>query len=198
MPDSMTPPGEEMKLVERCGCRDVAMRSYDGAVLLVQPWDREDGRVGVTVDACLALEVYRLWKAGIRTTGCCCGHNVAPSYIGVVPEHIEQMKAMGYEVQHNPCRPGDEDSFIPKSIPSADLIEQLVGDRDRAVGALDEATRAMIAVRAAWDHLPAKPDYATIWANNSMMPAVVANNAALRKARAFLDSLDQSKGHHDR
>lgn len=76
---------------------------------------REDGR-GICVDACLALEVSRLWAEGITTTGCCCGHAVQQGYIGVVDADIPRMKAMGYLVHHNPCRPGDEDSFVPKSL----------------------------------------------------------------------------------
>ena len=32
-------------------------------------------RPQVAVDACISVEVDRLWRAGIRTGGCCCGHN---------------------------------------------------------------------------------------------------------------------------
>ena len=32
-------------------------------------------RKTICVDACIAEQIESLWKAGIRTTGCCCGHN---------------------------------------------------------------------------------------------------------------------------
>lgn len=100
-----------------CSCENVAIGSYSGAVELVPPpfLARADGR-GICVDVCIALEVSRLWKMGIATTGSCCGHNKAPGFIGVVDSDIPRMKALGYRVQHNPCRPGDEDSFFPRSI----------------------------------------------------------------------------------
>jgi len=47
----------------------------------------------------------------IVTTGCCCGHNEVEGFIGVEDQYIPQMKALGYEVQYNPTRPEDEDSF---------------------------------------------------------------------------------------
>lgn len=75
---------------------------------------RADGR-GICVDACLALEVSHLWAAGVTTTGCCCGHGEQEGYIGVIDADIPRMKSFGYLVHQNPCRPGDQDSFIPKS-----------------------------------------------------------------------------------
>lgn len=100
--------------VAGCGCDEVEMGSYDAQVELVPPphMVRDDGR-GICVDACLALEVSSLWRAGITTTGCCCGHNIAPAYIGVVEADIPRMKAMGYEVVPNAVRPGAQDSFKP-------------------------------------------------------------------------------------
>lgn len=72
----------------------------------------------VAVDRCLVGELQDLWSRGITTTGCCCGHNEwrHMSYIGVLFEHIPAMKALGYEVRPNKMRPGDEDSFVPKSV----------------------------------------------------------------------------------
>jgi hypothetical protein len=69
---------------------------------------------------CLARELFYLWDLGIITTGCCCGHhegeNGENSYIGVLEKFIPKMKELGYKVRFNPCRPKDEDSFIPKTI----------------------------------------------------------------------------------
>ena len=69
----------------------------------------------VNIDKCLLPEILTLWERGIKTTGCCCGHNRAVPYIGVEFEYIDKMKEMGYKVQYNPCRPTDEDTFYPKT-----------------------------------------------------------------------------------
>ncbi len=71
---------------------------------------------GISIDSCLVDEIKELWSKGIRTTGCCCGHNQIAPYIGVVDEDIPKMKEMGYKVAPNPCRPRSEDSFYPKSL----------------------------------------------------------------------------------
>ncbi|MDQ0996935.1 hypothetical protein QFZ34_002117 [Phyllobacterium ifriqiyense] len=97
---------------------------YTGQVELVPPphLARKDGR-GICIDVCLALEITELWnKHSITTTGCCCGHGRLPGFIGVIDSDIPRMKALGYKVQHNPCRPGDEDSFDPKTALFASAI----------------------------------------------------------------------------
>ncbi len=68
----------------------------------------------VYIDKCLVDEVKGLWKLGIITTGCCCGHNIREGYIGVSDKDIPTMKKLGYEVVYNPFRPKSEDSFKPK------------------------------------------------------------------------------------
>jgi hypothetical protein len=96
---------------------------YTGQVELVPPAHlaRDDGR-GICIDVCLALEITELWhKHNITTTGCCCGHGRLDAYIGVADSDIEKMKSLGYQVQDNPMRPGDEDSFWPKSTLSSSL-----------------------------------------------------------------------------
>jgi hypothetical protein len=86
---------------------------------------KESGKTNIFVDACIADEIKNLWVRGIRTTGCCCGHNRKFPYIGVVPEDIEKMRAMGYKPQFNQCRPADEDTFFPKIYyPYHDVCEQ--------------------------------------------------------------------------
>ena len=108
-----------------CDCVDVEIQSYDNQVMFptpphMRPLYACGGRLreSICVDKCLAEEVQWLWRWGIKTTGCCCGHNVKTdqSYIGVVDEDIERMKEMGYEVRPNEMRPGDEDSFVPKTV----------------------------------------------------------------------------------
>jgi len=75
----------------------------------------------LSIDGCLIAEIRDLWDAGIHTTGCCCGHNTHPPYIGVAFGDIKKMKALGYEVAPNRARPADEDSFIPKSIRRSEI-----------------------------------------------------------------------------
>jgi hypothetical protein len=63
----------------------------------------------------LLPEILNLWEKGVKTTGCCCGHDRKPPFIGVKEEYIDTMKSLGYNVQPNSCRPTDEDSFVPKT-----------------------------------------------------------------------------------
>lgn len=114
-----------MKGLGECWCTGVAIGSHAVGVELPIPDHMADYRSArvraglspaVSVDACLVPEIVALWRAGIGTTGCCCGHNQGlPGFIGVFPEHVEVMKALGYRVQPNESRPGAEDSFWPKS-----------------------------------------------------------------------------------
>ncbi len=125
-----TPRPTERGAVEGLSCR-VPMGSYDAQVELVPPdfIRREDGR-GICVDACLALEITQLWKSGIRTTGCCCGHGIAPPYIGVTSGSAARMVAMGYR----PAAAGDTLAFSPRStchLPATDQaaeVERLRAD----------------------------------------------------------------------
>jgi hypothetical protein len=61
-------------------------------------------------------EILRLWELGIKTCGCCCGHGKQTPFIEVKEEYIPKMKELGYVVQPNECRSGDEDGFVPKTI----------------------------------------------------------------------------------
>jgi hypothetical protein len=69
----------------------------------------------VAIDKCLLPEILQLWEQGIKTTGCCCGHDKLKPYIGVREDCIDKMKTLGYEVQFNPHNPEGEDSFAPKT-----------------------------------------------------------------------------------
>lgn len=106
-------------------CRDIGYGTYDCSYNIMLPYlvtdplnpDEKPRTKTVCIDKCLLPEIVKLWELEIKTTGCCCGHgNSKNSYIGVLPEYIERMKALGYKVRFNPCRPCDEDSFIPKTI----------------------------------------------------------------------------------
>ena len=80
-------------------------------------WEDESKRVPkcVSIDKCLLPEIINLWELGIKTTGCCCGHNKLKPFINVAPEYIEKMKSLGYKVQFNPHNPDREDTFFPKT-----------------------------------------------------------------------------------
>lgn len=74
----------------RC-CRDVEMGSYRSQLLVPGPCGNLIG-----VDACLVEELQRLWRAGIRTVGSCCGHGRTSGYIQVLDEDAPRMEALGY------------------------------------------------------------------------------------------------------
>lgn len=109
-----------------CDCKNVLLGSYDNQIqinnlpyhMLAFKASHNGDHNSICLDACIAEEVQDLWHLGITTTGCCCGHNKLPAYIGVIDSDIQRMKDMGYEVHFNPSRPNDEDSFIPTSIKS--------------------------------------------------------------------------------
>ena len=105
-------------------CNDVKFGTYECSYKIMLPylckfpWE-DDSKLQsktVSIDKCLLPEILQLWERGIKTTGCCCGHgDIDKAYIGVIFEDIDKMKDMGYTVAYNPCRPNDDDSFIPKT-----------------------------------------------------------------------------------
>jgi len=104
-----------------CNCINVDIGSYKNQFRLKIPnhmvtHKTNTNSLYIGVDACLIDEIIYLWRLGIRTTGCCCGHNKVKGFIGVLFDDITKMKKLGYNVKFNECRPNDEDSFIPKSL----------------------------------------------------------------------------------
>lgn len=100
-------------------CNDINYGTYDCAYNIMPPFKCGFGNEFkyVAVDKCLIKEIIDLWEQGIHTTGCCCGHgDINKAFIGVIFEDIPKMKALGYNVLFNSCRPNDEDSFIPKTV----------------------------------------------------------------------------------
>ena len=98
--------------MHQCNCINIEAGSYANQIFVHAPahMPKENG---YCLDKCIAEEVMVLWQLGITTTGCCCGHGKLLPYIGVSDADIPVMKELGYRVQHNPNRPGDEDSFVP-------------------------------------------------------------------------------------
>ncbi len=102
-------------------CRQSVVQEYDCCVFVVPRW--KSSHKYICFDKCLANELFFLWDKGIITTGCCCDHHVSDhgigngkhAYIGVSKEFIPFMKKLGYKVSFNKSRPGDEDSFTPKT-----------------------------------------------------------------------------------
>ena len=95
-----------------CDCGPgVEVGNFKNQVVLPLPWSG----VSMGIDRCLSSEIQDLWARGIRTTGCCCGHNEHVGYIGVDDIDIEQMKNLHYQMAFNSCRPADQDSFLPKT-----------------------------------------------------------------------------------
>lgn len=75
-------------------------------------------RKDVAVDSCLATEIQALWRLGIITTSCCCGHNdskLSP-YIAVLGRNVKEMEECGYSHCFNPIIPGADYFFYPKSV----------------------------------------------------------------------------------
>ena len=99
-------------------CNDICFGTYECAYNIQTPWRSDDGVAHmICVDKCLLPEILKLWEMGIRTTGCCCGHgDQKMAFIGVRNDFIPKMKSLGYKVQHNNCRPDDEDSFVPMTL----------------------------------------------------------------------------------
>jgi hypothetical protein len=66
-----------------CNCASNAERLMGGTVPPISlPAPHWSHKQVITVDACIADAIAMLWKHGIVTAGCCCGHNRdAPSVI---------------------------------------------------------------------------------------------------------------------
>ena len=117
-----------------CKCKNIEIVTYDNQVVLDPPEHMKEytnNRVKaglspkICVDACLESEIKQLWDLGIKTNGCCCGHNKLIPFIGVFEEDIDKMLQMGYVTQTNPTNLERYDSFYPKTIKiNMDGLEQ--------------------------------------------------------------------------
>lgn len=121
-----------------CTCKNIVPQSkecYEQQIVVKVPnWITITGCTGekkesVCLDPCIAAEVIELWRKGIVTTGCCCGHKKHPAYIGVMDEFIPSMKKLGYEVQPNNSDFSREDSFYPMSVGKPETLKR--GDLNR-------------------------------------------------------------------
>ena len=99
-------------ITEIDGCKQVVIFPPDNLIKYNFDAKYKDS---VVVDECLKNEVCFLWQNGIRTMGCCCGHNKELGYIQVVEEDIEKMKQLGYIQYIYPTDQFRNDAFICKS-----------------------------------------------------------------------------------
>lgn len=99
----------------KCNCENIAIGSYDNQVALQAPiWSQKNR---ISVDSCLSSEIRYLWLCGVRTTGCCCGHNQLEPYIGVEPKSVNIMQKLGYELCEDDLSSSTHGlNFIPRSI----------------------------------------------------------------------------------
>lgn len=51
----------------------------------------------VCIDPCIEHAIKKLWKQGIDTLGCCCGHNKERAWVNVGPDQYIKMFELGYE-----------------------------------------------------------------------------------------------------
>lgn len=80
-------------------------------------WSRTmlgDPKPVISVDSCLADEIINLWEEGVKTNGCCCGHNVLEGFIGVSDSSVDKMLDLGYEMIRIKGYPIGH--FYPKSL----------------------------------------------------------------------------------
>lgn len=89
-----------------CDCKNVNVGEYTNQTTLKVPTllynSKYFSNEYICVDTCLVEEIIYLWDNGIRTTGCCCGHNKLIPYIGVIEEDVDKMIEMGYKILFNP------------------------------------------------------------------------------------------------
>ena len=103
-----------------CDCVNVAVGSYGNQVMVPRPIHMRGRKEGtesdiICIDTCLANEIMYLWKMGVTTTGCCCGHKKFEGYIGVIDSDGPLMETLGYKVNLMAAGPNN---FIPLGVRS--------------------------------------------------------------------------------
>jgi len=95
--------------------------TYNNKVKIEMPaeWETDRECRWFWVDVCLLPELVFLWKRGIRTIECCCGHGSVEGYIAVDDCYIATMHELGYKNCKN--KPDRKDLFLPKSTTENEL-----------------------------------------------------------------------------
>jgi len=98
-------------------CNKCEIGTYQNSAVLKIPTHMkvENGgyystKTTVSIDKCIAKEIQNLWRHGVHTMGCCCGHNKGNGYIQVLTKKDEiKMLNLGYVYKDK-----DKGAFIPK------------------------------------------------------------------------------------
>ena len=109
-----------------CNCVDIHVGTFENQTLLgYYPIMRKyrDNRVaaglsgdGIPVDICIVDQVIELWKGGVRTYGCCCGHNKVDPFINVDPDDFQKALELGFEPYEYPYDLERLDTVKPRTI----------------------------------------------------------------------------------
>lgn len=71
-------------------------------------------RKDVSIDRCLVDEIKSLWRNGICTQGCCCGHyGESPAFINIHLDDIYKALDLGYKLYKYPNDSNRKDTVIP-------------------------------------------------------------------------------------
>ena len=89
-------------------CKDVQFGSYECYVTIPG--------YNISCDKCLAGEIKMLNDFGIKTIGCCCGHQKLCGYIQVSPEYVSKMQELGYKQSRQDENGNGLWCFVPKSV----------------------------------------------------------------------------------
>ncbi len=103
----------------QCSCTSVDMGSYDNQRTFPIPthmayYKRHRQAHGllpfISVDKCCVPELVLLWKNGIKTYGCCCGHGKAHPYINVPEDQFRAALNLGFRPYRYPDDPKRKDA----------------------------------------------------------------------------------------
>jgi len=61
----------------------------------------DQGRQCFVIDECLVPALTALWAAGIKTSGCCCGHGTGSGVIGLITNYDRGGKHLSEAVPYN-------------------------------------------------------------------------------------------------
>ena len=106
---------KEDKKMKIYNCKKVTLYTPK---FITNNYDSTKHKEVITVDTCIADEIKALWKQGIQTRGCCCGHGGHLGFIQVDDKNITDMEKLGYTHYIYDEKFGGaerKDAFIPKS-----------------------------------------------------------------------------------
>lgn len=75
-------------------------------------WDTDRDSRYFDIDSCMVPEISFLWREGVRTIECCCGHGKVDGYIAVDEGSERKMHNLGYV--NIPFKKDRDDLFLPR------------------------------------------------------------------------------------